>query len=89
MASTTTKPKMMQANEACVVTVGARPIEYQKRIVRDRHTGKLAEVDLHELPPVDEGDLGRSYVFKRDERVRADHEAVADAPGCFREADEN
>jgi hypothetical protein len=49
----------VEANEAMVVTVGARPIEWQKRIVRDRHTGKLAEIDIHELPPVDEGDLGR------------------------------
>jgi hypothetical protein len=88
MASTTTT-KMMQANEACVITVGARAPVYEKAIVRDRHTGKLAEVDMNpERPPVAEGDLGRSYVFKRDEKVRADHEAVLDAPGCFREADD-
>jgi hypothetical protein len=67
----------------------ASPVEWQKRIVRDRHTGKLAEIDLHEFPPVREAELGRSYVFKRDEKVRADHEAVLDAPGCFREADGN
>jgi hypothetical protein len=86
MAST--KTKMMVTNEACAITVGARPIEWQKRIVRDRHTGKLAEIDVHELPPVDEGDLGRSYVFTRGEQVPADHEAVLDAPGCFRPADD-
>jgi hypothetical protein len=78
----------VEANEAMVVTVGARPIEWQKRIVRDRHTGKLAEIDIHELPPVDEGDLGRFYVFKRGEQVPADHEAVLDAPGCFRPVDD-
>ena len=33
--------------------------------------------------------LGRSYTFKRGEEVPADHEAVLDAPGCFRPADEN
>ena len=88
MASTSTKPKMMITKEACSVTVGARPIEWQRRIVRDRHTGKLAEIDIHELPPVDEGDLGRHYCFRRGEEVPADHEAVADAPGRFRPADD-
>ncbi len=84
MASTSTKPKMMVANQACVITVGPRPIEYQRKIVRDRHTGKLAEIDIHELPPVDEGDLGRSYVRMRGAcRPRG----VLDAPGYFREAD--
>jgi hypothetical protein len=88
MASTSTKTKMMQANEACVVVVGARPVEYQYRYVRDRHSGKLAYIPIHELPPLDEGDPGRSYVFTRDERVRADHEAVRDSPSSFRPADE-
>lgn len=84
----TTKTKMMVTRETCCVTVGARPIEYQRRIVRDMRTGKLAEIDVHELPLVDEGDLGRSYVFTKGELIPADHEAVADAPGCFREADD-
>jgi hypothetical protein len=52
--ATKTREKM-RAREACVVTVGARPIVYEKRIVRDRHTGRLAEIDVHELPPVDPG----------------------------------
>lgn len=88
MAGTKTKTDMVVTKEACVITVGARPIEWQRRIVRDRHTGKLAEIDIHELPPVDEGDLGRSYTFTRGELVPADHEAVLDAPGCFRPADD-
>jgi hypothetical protein len=89
MASTTTKPKMMITNEACVITVGARAPVYEKAIVRDRRTGKLAEVDLNpERPPVDEGDPGRFYVFRRGEEVPADHEAVLAAPECFREADD-
>jgi hypothetical protein len=85
--ATKTREKM-RAREAVVVVVGARPIEYQKRIVRDRHTHKLVEIDLHEAPPVDEGGEGISYVFKRDEEVWSDHPAVLDAPGCFLPADE-
>jgi hypothetical protein len=76
---------MMIAKEACVIVVGARPIEYQKKIVRDRHTMKLVEIDLHDAPPVDEGDPGVTYVFRKGESVEADHPAVLDAPGCFRE----
>jgi hypothetical protein len=53
------------AKEAVLVVVGARPVEWQKRIVRNRHTGKLHEIDMHELPPVDKGDDGTTYVFAR------------------------
>lgn len=43
---------------------------YQKSIVRDNRTGKLAEIEMNsELPPVDEGDPGRTYVFKKDEEI--------------------
>jgi hypothetical protein len=63
--------------------VGARPIEYPKKIVRDRHTGKLLEIDLHEAPLVDEGDEGTPYVFRRGEEVRADHPAVKANPSAF------
>jgi hypothetical protein len=38
---------------------------------------------------LDEGDLGRSYVFKRGEQVWDDHEAVLDAPGCFVPVDDD
>jgi hypothetical protein len=85
--ATKTREKM-RAKVACVVVVGARPIEYQKRIVRDRHTGKLVEIDMHELPPVDPGDEGIGYGFKADEEVWSDHPAVLDAPGCFLPVDE-
>jgi hypothetical protein len=86
--ATATKPKMMVARDAVVVVVGASPIEYEKRIVRDRHTGKLAEIDAHELPPVKEAVEGVSYVFARGELVEADHPAVLDCPGMFREPNE-
>jgi hypothetical protein len=56
------------------VVVGARPPVYQKALVRDNRTGKLAEIDMNpELPPLDEGEPGRTYVFKPNEEVEADH----------------
>jgi hypothetical protein len=85
--ATKTREKM-RVRQACVVTVGASPIVYEKRIVRDRHTGKLAEIDIHELPPADPGDEGIPYVFSKDEEVWSDHPAVLDAPGCFLPVDE-
>ena len=89
MAATKEKVGRVRAIHACVVTVGARPVEWQKRIVRDRHSGKLVEIDMNpELPPLDEGDLGQSYAFARGEEVGADHEAVLDAPGAFEPVDD-
>jgi hypothetical protein len=85
--ATKTREKL-RAREAMVVTVGASLIVYEKRIVRDRHTGKLAEIDVHELPPVDPGSEGIPYAFKKDEEVWSDHPAVVDAPGCFLPVDE-
>jgi hypothetical protein len=41
------------------------------------------------LPPLDPGGEGRFYVFKRGEIVRADHEAVLEAPGCFDPVDDD
>jgi hypothetical protein len=80
--------KMLVAREAVVVVVGARAPEFEKKVVRDRRTGKLAEVTLHEAPPLDEGDEGTSYVFRKGEFVEADHPAVLDCPGMFREPNE-
>jgi len=74
----------VRAIHACCITVGARAPVYEKAIVRNNRTGKLAEVELNpERPPIDEGDLGRAYTFSRGEEVSATHEAVLDAPGCF------
>jgi hypothetical protein len=85
MTTTSTKGKVgkVEAREACVITVDARPVVWQRRIVRNRHTGRLEEIPVTELPPVDAGDEGRFYAFKRGEKVRADHEAVLAAPGAF------
>jgi hypothetical protein len=86
--ATKTKPSKMKAREACVITVGASPIVWEKRIVRDRRSGKLNEIDLHELPPVDPRSEGIPYAFAAGEEVMADHPAVLDAPGCFVPIDE-
>jgi hypothetical protein len=81
---TSMEPVWMQAREAVVITVGARAPTYEKAIVRDRHTGQLHEVELNpERPPIDPGDEGRWYVFKKGERVLSDHEAVLESPGSF------
>lgn len=85
--ATKTREKM-RAREAVVVVVGARPIKYQRKIVRDNRTGKLAEIDIHEAPPEDPGSDGITYVFRQDEEVWSDHPAVLDAPGCFLALDE-
>ena len=72
------------AREAVCVVVGARAPVYRTAIVRDRHNGKLVEVDLNpEAPPLDEGDEGTAYVFKKREKVLADHPAVLTSPGSF------
>jgi hypothetical protein len=57
---------------------------YQQRVMRDRRTGRLAKIDMNpELPPLDEGDEGRTYVFRRDEELWDDHEAVQQEPNLF------
>jgi hypothetical protein len=52
MAAATTKVGKVKAKQAAVVTAGARPPMFEKRIVRDRHSGKLMEIDMNpEVPP--------------------------------------
>jgi hypothetical protein len=85
--ATKTREKV-RAREAMVVVVGARPIVWERRIVRNNRTGKLDEIDIHELPPVDPGDEGIPYVFSRHEEVDADHPAVLDSPSSFVALDE-
>jgi hypothetical protein len=55
MTTSTKKVGKVECREAFVGTIGARPPEWQKALVRDRHSGQLAEVTLHELPPIDGG----------------------------------
>jgi hypothetical protein len=62
-----------------VVVVGARPIEYKRASVRDRRTGELREIDIHEADPVDQGDDGIPYVFRTGQRVNPGHPAYESA----------
>jgi hypothetical protein len=79
-----TEPTWLMAREAVCVIVGARPKVYETAIVRDRHTGQLQEVALNpERPPLDEGDEGQTFVFRRGERVLSDHPACLESPGSF------
>jgi hypothetical protein len=88
-AATKKKVGRVKAIHACAITVAARAPVYETVIVRDRRTGKLAEVELNpERPPLDEGDPGRFYAFTRGEEVSADLEAVLDAPAAFEPVDD-
>jgi hypothetical protein len=78
-----TKVEELQARDAIVINVGARPVIYQRRVVRDRKTNQLVEIDIHELPPIDEGDDGVPYAFRQGEKVRSDHPAVGACPSAF------
>jgi hypothetical protein len=80
-----TASKWVMAREAVVVIVGARAPTYRTVYVRNRHTGMVEEVPLApiEAPPIDEGDPGQTFVFKKHERVEADHPAVRESPGSF------
>ncbi len=78
--SITTNVGKVKAKQAAVVTAGARPPMFENRIVRDRHSGKLMEIDMNPELPHRRG-RGRSYVFTKGEEVAAHHEAVLDAPG--------
>ena len=56
----------MEALETFVLVLDARNPVWRKIIVRDRHTGQLAEVSLQgEEPPIDPGDDGRTFVVQK------------------------
>ena len=67
---------------------GDRAPVYRTAIVRNRHTGQLAEVELNELEPIEPGVTGESYAFGKGERVLSDHPAVVAKPDAFVEARE-
>jgi hypothetical protein len=79
---------MLVAKEAITITVGARPVRYGRITVIDRRTGDPVEIDDTDNDPVDEGDEGVPYTFRRNQRVRADHPAVEACPSAFIPADE-
>jgi hypothetical protein len=78
---------MMVAREACVIVVGARPIEYGKITVTHNKTGEKVTIDNHNQI-VDQGDEGIPYAFKAFQKVSSSHPAVKDAPGCFMPLDD-
>ena len=81
-------PGRVRAKEAIVIVIGARPVEWHKIIVRDRHTGRLAEIDHHERGPKVPEEVGTPYVFARHEEVYDDHPAVRAKPHAFVSVDE-
>lgn len=79
----TTKGKQ-EATTAFAWVDGARPPVYEKRLVRDRHTNQLVDVDMNpELPPIDEGSDGTLYVIAKGEVLPASHPAVVAKPWYF------
>jgi hypothetical protein len=58
MAAATTKVGKVKAKQAAVVTAGARPPMFEKRILRDRHSGKLMEIDMNPEVPYRRGRPG-------------------------------
>jgi hypothetical protein len=78
--------RWMECHTAFVWVQGARPVKYRTAYVRDRHTGRIAEVPLTEYPPEDEGSHGVTRVVAKGERLPSDDPAVLAKPGYFREA---
>lgn len=78
------KSGWLEATETFVAVFDARPKKYRMVIVRDRHTGKLAEVPLTELPPEDEGSEGRDLLVKKGDIFTPDDEVVKHLPQHFR-----
>ena len=66
-----------------MIVVGARPVEWHRIVVRDRHTGRLSEIDHHERGPKVPEEVGVPYTFLRDEEVDSDHPAVRQSPHAF------
>jgi hypothetical protein len=77
----TPKKGTLVATEAIVIVVGARPVEYQRRKVRDRRTGDLVEIDMTDpgWEPADPGDDGVPYVFRIGQRIHTGHPAYESA----------
>lgn len=69
------------ATEAIVIVVGARPVKYQRRNVRDRRTGDMVEIDMTDpgWEPEDPGDDGVPYVFRVGQRIHPGHPAYDSA----------
>jgi dihydroxyacetone kinase-like predicted kinase len=79
--------QMMVAREACVVVVGARPVEYAKITVTHNRTGEQITID-NQNNVVDSGSEGIPYVFRAFQKVSSNHPAVKDSPSSFMPLDE-
>ena len=81
------KKGTLVSTEAIVIVIGARPIEYQRRKVRDRRTGDMVEIDMTDpaWEPKDPGDDGVPYVFRVGQRIHPGHPAYESArlKDCF------
>jgi hypothetical protein len=80
----TRRGNMVVCRDAIVITVGARPIEYQKIDVVHNKTGAPATIDNQNVI-VDEGDEGIPYAFKAFQKVNRNHPAVRACPSAFME----
>ena len=79
------QPRWMEATMAFVAVLDAAPPRWREVVVRDRHTGKLAEVSLvGEEEPIDPGDPGRTFAVQKGERFPPDAEIVVRKPAYFR-----
>lgn len=74
----------VEALRAFIWIHGARQAEYRKAIVRDRRTGRLAEVALTEFPPLVEADEGEHLVVTKGEKFFEDDPVVQALPAQFR-----
>jgi hypothetical protein len=75
------------ATAACVVVVGARPLEYARITVRDNKTGEMVTID-NQNEVIDAGDEGVAYAFRPFQKVHRMHPAVLASPGTFIPLDE-
>jgi hypothetical protein len=78
----------VKARDAIVMVVGAQPVLWHTKIIRDNKTGQLVEVPMTEWAPKRPAVDGTTYVFKRGEEVEADHPAVLAKPYAFVAVDE-
>lgn len=85
MTTKSTESEWRLAKETFLYVEGARAAVPQTRIVRNRHTGQLAEVALapSEAPFLDEGDEGTWYTVVRGERYPADYPPCVARPAQF------
>lgn len=87
MATTTsTDTGWMEATETFLFVLDAKQPEYRVEVVRDRHTGQLAEVPLTEYPPIDPGSEGRVFLVTKGNLYLPDDEVVQHKPQHFRPA---